>query len=62
MKKKQRRQIKRKNIMRALRFNLLTFIVLVVVGLTSFAILKNVLLRNSQDMGTSLAGSCASEM
>ena len=62
MKKKQRRQVKRKNIMRALRFNLLTFIVLVVVGLTSFAILKNVLLRNSQDMGTSLAGSCASEM
>ncbi len=60
--KKQRRQIKRKNIMRALRFNLLTFIVLVVVGLSSYAILKNVLLRNSQDMGTSLAGSCASEM
>lgn len=62
MKKKQRRQIKRKNIMRALRFNLLTFIVLVVVGLTSFAILKNVLLRNSQNMGISLSGSCASEM
>ena len=57
-----RKQIKRKNIIRALRFNLLTFIVLLVVGLISFGLLKNVLLRNSQDMGTSLAGSCASEM
>lgn len=62
MKRRQRNHIKRKNIIRALRFNLLTFIVLIVIGLTSFAILKNVLLRNSQDMGTSLAGSCASEM
>lgn len=62
MKKKQRRQIKRKNIIRALRFNLLTFIVLIVVGLTSFAILRDVLLKNSQNTGTSLAGSCASEM
>lgn len=60
--KKRRRKIRRKNILRALWFNLLTFIILVVIGLTSFGIMRNVLLSNSQDMGTSLAGSCASEM
>lgn len=62
MKRKQRIQVKRKNIIRALRFNLLTFVVLVTVGLSGFGILRNVLLRNTQNMGSSLAGSCASEM
>ena len=51
-----------KKILHNMRLHFLVFIILLVIGGISFGLIRTVLLKNSQDLGTSLAVSSASEM
>ncbi len=50
-----------KKILIAMRADIVIFVVLIVIGSVSFSFVKTALLKNSQELGSSLAASCASE-
>ena len=52
---------KYKSIWHNIRFNVLLFLLLFLVESVSYQVLRIALLKNSQDLGTSLAQNCASE-
>ena len=53
---------RKRKLMRNMRFNLILFFVLIGIGIFSFHMVKEVLLKSSQDLGSALAANCASEM
>lgn len=50
-----------KKILANMKFNLLGFLILTVIGTVSFHLVRTALLKNTQELGVSLAGSIASE-